>query len=144
MAGSRKSTTSADEPHALDRPDDELDDELDESQRSGGIPDIFRKMMAMGFSGLFTTEAAIRGALGDTVPRDWVDFVADQSERTRAEFAQRLAQEFGRVLQGVDLVELAEQLLEGRTIEVKAEFRLGPRDGDAKTNQTETQLRRKS
>ena len=48
------------------------------------------------------------------------------------------------MLKGVDLVELAEQLLEGRTIEVKAEFRLGPRDGDAKMNQTETQSRRKS
>ncbi len=100
----------------------------DDNDRTGGIPDIFRRMMAVGLSGLFTTEAAIRGALGDTVPREWVDFVSEQSERTRAEFSQRLAEEFGRVLAEVDLVELADQLLSGRTVEVKAEFRLGPRD----------------
>lgn len=107
-------------------PDIDEDDE-----RGGGLPDIFRRMMALGFSGLFTTEAAIRGALGDTVPREWVEFVSEQSERTRAEFTQRLAEEFGRVLDEVDLVELAEQLLAGRTLEVKAEFRLGPRDGES-------------
>jgi hypothetical protein len=107
--------------------DDLSADERDETAKAGVLPDLFRKMMAAGFSGLFTTEAAIRSALGDSVPREWVDFVAEQSERTRAEMAQRLAQEFGRVLERVDLVELAEQLLEGRTIEVKAELRLGPR-----------------
>lgn len=100
--------------------------ELDE--RPGGFPDLFRKMMTIGFSGLFTTEAAIRGALGDTVPREWVDFVTEQSERTRDEFMQRLAREFATALQGIDLVSLTEQLLDGRTVEVKAEFRLRPLD----------------
>ena len=133
MAGSKKSSRAASEEALIE---DDLDDEL-ESQRSG-IPDIFRKMMAMGFSGLFTTEAAVRGALGDSVPREWVDFVSQQSERTREEFAQRLAEELGRVLEDVDLAELVGQLLEGRTVEVKAEFRLAPRDGGTKMSQTET------
>ena len=100
----------------------------DLDERPGGIPDLFRRMMTIGFSGLFTTEAAIRGAFGDTVPREWVDFVAEQSERTRDEFMQRLAREFAAALQGIDLVSLTEQLLEGRTVEVKAEFRLRPLD----------------
>ncbi len=39
-----------------------------------------------------------------------------------------MAEEFAKVLANVDLGELAGQLLEGRTIEVKAEFKLGPRD----------------
>ena len=103
-------------------------EELDEASRTGAIPEMFRKMMGLGLSGFFTTEAAIRGALGDTVPREWVEFVAEQSERTREEFAKKMAEEFGKVLANVDLVEFAEQLLEGRTIEVKAEFKLGPRD----------------
>ena len=96
--------------------------------RAGVIPDLFRKMMTLGLSGLFSTEAALRGALGDSVPREWVDFVAEQSERTRAEFTQRLAEEFGRMLESVDVAELAEELLAGRSIEVKAEIRLGPRE----------------
>ena len=112
---------------ARDKQAPEEDLEADDD-RAGGVPDIFRKMMALGFSGLFTTEAAIRGALGDTVPREWVDFLGEQSERTRAEFTNRLAEEFGRVLEEVDLVQLAEQLLEGRTVEVKAQIRLLPDD----------------
>jgi hypothetical protein len=104
---------------------DELFD-VPEGER-GGMPDLLRRMMTAGFSGLFTTESAIRGALGDTVPREWVDFVASQSDRTRDEFLARLAQEFVRVLESVDVVQLAEQMLEGRTIEIKAELKLGPR-----------------
>ena len=103
-------------------------EELDEASRTGAIPDMFRKMMGLGLSGFFTTEAAIRGALGDSVPREWVEFVSEQSERTREEFARKMAEEFAKVLANVDLIELAEQLLEGRTIELKAEFKLGPRD----------------
>jgi hypothetical protein len=122
----RQRRTSSD-----DEADPGWDPEAEASEdRGGGIPDIFRKMVSLGFSGLFTTEAAIRGALGDTVPREWVDFVSEQSERAREDFAQRLAEEFGRVLAEVDVVEVAEQLLAGRTIEVKAEFKLGPREGD--------------
>jgi hypothetical protein len=109
--------------------DHEVEAEFGEAGR-GGIPDIFRRVMTLGLSGLFTTEAAIRGALGDSVPREWVDFVSEQSERTRADFTQRLAEEFGKILEDVDVLELAEQLLEGRTLEVKAEFKLGPRRTD--------------
>ncbi len=118
----------ADEPQQaagrglLDAPSDE---------RASGLPDLLRRLMTVGFTGLFTTEAAIRSALGDTVPQEWVDFIADQSERTRDEFISRLAQEFARVLESVDLVGLAEQMLEGRTLEVNAQFRLQPRDRES-------------
>ena len=113
------------------------DERLDppESERRGS-QDLLRRLMTVGLSGLFTTESAIRGALGDTVPREWVDFVSDQSDRTRDEFLARLAQEFVGVLENLDIVELAEQLLEGRTIEVKAEFKLGPRDKPATSRAT--------
>jgi hypothetical protein len=139
LAGPRKRQSQGDEPPTIVDEINDIDEDT-ESQTSG-LPDVFRKMMAMGLSGLFTTEAAVRGALGDSVPREWVDFVSEQSERTREEFAQRLAREFARILEGVDLVELADQLLEGRTIEVKAEFRLGPRDGNEKMGQTDSQPR---
>lgn len=92
------------------------------------MPDFLRRAMTIGLSSLFTTEEAFRKALGDTVPQDWVDFAALQSDRARAEFLDRLVTEFGRVLEGVDLIGLAEQIFEGRTIEVTAKIRLGRRD----------------
>lgn len=93
----------------------------------GVVPDLLRRVMTLGFSGLFTTESAIRGALGDTLPREWIEFFAQQSDRTREEFIARLTREFVRVLENVDVADLAEQLLTDRTIEVTAQFRLGPR-----------------
>lgn len=116
---------SADTPGFSARATRELFD-VPDSER-GSMPDFLRRLMTAGFSGLFTTESAIRGALGDTLPREWLEYLSEQSDRTRDEFVGRLAREFVRVLENVDVVNLAEQMLTGRTIEVSAQFRLGPR-----------------
>lgn len=75
------------------------------------------------------TEEALRKALGDSVPRDVLEFLLDQSQRMRAEFLDRISREFGRVLDRIDPVEVARRLLEGRTVEVSARFRLVPKRG---------------
>jgi hypothetical protein len=83
-------------------------------------------VLTVGFTGFFLTEEALRKALGDSVPRDVIEFVLDQSQRMRVEFLDRISREFGRVLERVDPVEVARRLLEGRTVEVSARFRLVP------------------
>ena len=93
-------------------------------------PDLLRRGLALGLSGLFLTEEAFRKAFGDTVPRDWMDFVTEQSARTRSEFLERLSAELGRVLESVDLVQLLDAVVTGRTIEVKAEIRIGEREAE--------------
>jgi hypothetical protein len=101
--------------------------------RSGGpdaggfFPDLLRRGLTLGFTGLFLTEEALRKALGDSVPRDVLEFMLDQSQRMRAEFLDRISREFARVLDRVDPVEVARRLLEGRTVEVSARFRLVPK-----------------
>lgn len=97
---------------------------------SGRIPELLRRGLTLGFSGLFMTEEAVRRAFGDTVPRDWVDFATEQSARTRSEFLERLSGEIARSLEAIDLVEVLDALLSGRTLEVKAEIRLRKRDPD--------------
>ncbi len=94
------------------------------------VPDLLRRMLGIGLSGFFLTEEAVRKALGDTVPKDWVDYVSETSERTRAEFVERLAREVGETLERVDLAALAEQLLASHSVEVKAEIRLVPHRGE--------------
>ncbi|MCZ6784232.1 MAG: hypothetical protein O7G30_13075 [Proteobacteria bacterium] len=96
--------------------------------RGPALPEFLRRAMALGLTGFFSTEEALRKALGDTLPQDWVDFATQQSDRARAEFIDRLSAEFGRILEEVDLVELAERLLDGRTIEISAQIRLGDRE----------------
>ncbi len=102
-----------------------------------GLPDLIRRAFSLGLSGFFLTEEALRKALGDKVPRDWVDFAVEQSDRTRAEFLERLAAEIARVFQESDLSALLEQLLEGRTVEVSAQIRLGPKEAGAEGRRTE-------
>jgi hypothetical protein len=92
----------------------------------GFFPDALRRMLTLGFTGFFMTEEALRKALGDSVPRDVIEFVLDQSQRMRGEFLDRVSRELGRVLERVDPVEVARRLLEGRTVEVSARFRLVP------------------
>jgi hypothetical protein len=89
-----------------------------------GIPELMRRAIAMGVSGFFFTEEAVRKALGDAMPKDLQDFAVDQSRRTRAEFLERLSYEIGRTLENVDLASVLAQLLEGRTLEVNARIRL--------------------
>ncbi len=108
--------------------------EEEEGEETGGFfPDLLRKGLTLGFTGLFMTEEAIRRALGDSVPRDVMEFLLEQSNRTRAEFLDRLSREFGRTLQALDPVEVARRLLDGRTIEVSARVRLVPEDKAGKT-----------
>ena len=92
----------------------------------GFLPDLLRRGLTLGFTGFFLTEEALRKALGDSVPRDVIEFLLDQSQRMRGEFLDRISREFGRVLERIDPVELARRLLEGRTVEVSARFRLVP------------------
>ena len=92
----------------------------------GFFPEALRRMLTVGFTGFFLTEEALRKALGDSVPRDVIEFLLDQSQRMRGEFLDRISREFGRVLERIDPVEVARRLLDGRTVEVSARFRLVP------------------
>jgi hypothetical protein len=113
------------------------EDATPRGEPGGRVPDLLRRVVGMGFSGLFLGEEVVRRALGETLPRDWVDFAAAQSERTRRELIDRVAGEIGRTLDGVNLQDLAERLLRGHAIEVTARVRFVPPEdaGEATTGQ---------
>jgi hypothetical protein len=98
--------------------------DTDAQESLGAIPELMRRAIALGLTGFFTTEEAVRRALGDTVPKDWVDYLSESSDRTRSEFLDRLSREIARTLKEVDLAAVLQQLLDGRTVKVNAEFRL--------------------
>ena len=113
----------------LEKPATPEDPDAQESLRA--IPELMRRAIALGLTGFFTTEEAVRRALGDTVPKDWTDYIAESSDRTRSEFLDRLSREIARNLKDVDIAALIQQLLEGRTLKVNAEFTLS---GDPATD----------
>ena len=104
--------------------------DADERPAPSGVEELIRRMAALGMSGFFTTESAIRRAFGDTVPQDWVDFATDQSDRTRSEVIDRMAEEVGKQLAETDLAELMSRFISGHTVEVTAKIKLTPNDDE--------------
>ena len=92
----------------------------------GNVQELLRRAMTLGFSGFFATEATIRSALGNTLPKEWVDFAGEQGERTRQDIIERMAREFGRVIENLDVADVLRTLLDGHELEVNARFRLVP------------------
>jgi len=133
MSAPRGKRTERREPpgEALDREDGrEAERAGARADAAGLVPDLLRRLLGLGFAGLFTTEEVLRKALGDNVPKEWIEFAAQQSERTRRELADRVAAEVGRTLDGVDIESLAERLLRGHTLEVSARVRFVARGED--------------
>ena len=118
------------------------DDAADTSGRFAAIPDLVRKAFTFGLSGFFLTEEALRKALGETIPKDWTDFAVDQSERARREFLERLSFEIAQSLDKVDVAAVLQQLLQGRTLEIRAEIRLGEKESGPGRHSVQTTLRR--
>src|SRR5690606_32266264 len=44
------------------------------AEPGGRVPDLLRRVVGLGFSGFFMTEEVVRRALGETLPREWVEF----------------------------------------------------------------------
>ena len=99
-----------------------------QDERAALLPELFRRAFTLGLSGIFTTEEAFRRALGDTVPRDWVDFAVDQSDRTRSDFTSKMAEEMARVIESMDLEAVLRSVLADHRVELKAEIQLLPRE----------------
>ena len=103
-----------------------------EKASRGPVPELLRRALTAGFSGFFLTGETLREALGDSVPQEWADFASEQSGRARSELFERMSAEMGRAIEGVDWAEVISTLLEGRTLEVSAQIRLGDRDGEGR------------
>jgi hypothetical protein len=99
-----------------------------QDERAALLPELVRRAFTLGLSGIFTTEEAFRRALGDTVPRDWVDFAVDQSDRTRSDFTSKMAEEMARVIESMDLEAVLRSVLADHRVELKAEIQLVPRE----------------
>jgi len=144
--GSKKRDTPESAPEAQAEPEASEPGEPSEPREPAGrlpvLPEIARRALSIGLSGFFLTEETIRKALGDSLPKDWLDFGIEQSERTRKEFLERLSFEIAQTLEKVDIAATLRELLEGRTLEVHAEIRLGDREGKPASQEFDVGIKR--
>ena len=85
-------------------------------RRTGPLESLFqeaiRRAFSAGLGGFFLTEEAIRQAVTDTVPQEWVDYLSRQGDEVRSELTERLTREFGHWLRTLDPVELLRGILD--------------------------------
>ena len=91
------------------------------------LQELIRRAATIGLGGFFLTEEAIRRAFSDVVPQDWVQFVARQSQATRAELIERMAVEFGSWLREMDPRTLASAVLENFSFSIRIEVSAQPK-----------------
>ena len=104
----------------------------DEPSRGTGtlerlLSELIRRSASLGFSGLLVTEEALRRALSDRVPGEWIEFVSRQGDELRRDMLDRLTKEFGQWLRTQEPAALVEQILERYEVSVQVELR--PVDG---------------
>ena len=92
--------------------------------------DFLRRAAALGFSSLFFTERAVRGAFSETVPQEWVDYASRQGDELRAELIRCLSLEFGQWLRTLDVPALLSEVLSEGDLSVRLELSSQPKRGE--------------
>lgn len=109
---------------------------------AGLVPDLLRRAIGLGVSGLFTTEEMVRKTFGESVPREWLEFAKAQTDRARSELTDRIADQIQRKLDGIGIEEVLQGLLRGHTIEVEAKIRFAPREAGDDTSRFDVRVAR--
>jgi hypothetical protein len=103
-----------------------------ERERSSLLPEFVRKMAVAGLGALFMTEEGLRGLAGQLkLPKEALQFILSQAEKTKDDIGRVVSEELRRFLQSDKLREEFLKLLTGMTVEIKAEVRL-VQDAEAK------------
>jgi len=109
------------------RADDLGDDEAAGKGLGGFVPDAVKRALLTGMGALFMTEEGIRNFVGEVkLPKDAVNFLLSQAEKTRGEVTRVITQEFRRFLESETLRRELLKIMSSMTLEVKASIKLKP------------------
>jgi hypothetical protein len=108
-----------------------------EPKVGGFVPEFVRKAAVAGLGALFLTEEGLRSLASQLkLPKEMLGYLASQAERTKDEVTRILGEEIRRFLQSEAVRAEWLRLLQGMTLEVKAELKLvpSPKDGPPKVS----------
>ena len=103
----------------------------------GFLPGLLRKTLLLGLGSVSMTEESVRRMLSDLrLPREearrLLDYLIDQSSKSKTDLLNLIGTEFKAFLKTLDLEEEVRRVLAGLTIQVKADIsfdRRAPEDG---------------
>lgn len=83
------------------------------------VPEVVKKALYMGVGAAFMTEEGIRKILGEIeIPRDAIQYMVNQSDRTKEQVFGVVQTEVRNFLDRLDLSGTAKQILDGMTLEL--------------------------
>jgi hypothetical protein len=89
---------------------------------------MVKSMIVLSLGGVFMAEETIRKVAGDLkLPRDTMNLVIHQADRSRKELIEAVAREVGRALRAMELEKLIGRLGREFEIEIDARLTLSPR-----------------
>ena len=105
------------------------------------VPDLIRRTFYAGIGAIFTSEEGIRRIANDfSLPKDVANYLVSQAQSTKNDLFRVFATEIRRFLEGLRINEELQRLLASMAVEVKAEVRFVPRDGET-VSQTKSKVR---
>ncbi len=132
------------DPNDPPSPDDPLIGDYSSSREGPTrfVPEFVKKVAVAGLGALFMTEEGLRSLAGQLkLPKEMLGVILSQAEKTKDDIGRVVSEELRRFLQSDKLREEFLKLLQGMTLEIKAEVRLLPRkdekkgDGDQEAEQ---------
>lgn len=117
----------------MDERYDELEDDSPGAERprdEGGfghrvIPDIVRRALMTGVGTVLLGQEGVRTAIGDMkLPKEAMDYLVAQADRTKREVISSLARELRGFLDGLELQEMIQSALVGTTVEIQTTVRI--------------------
>ena len=94
----------------------------------GRVPDMVKSMIVLSLGSVFMAEETIRKLAGDLkLPRDTMQLVVSQAERSRKDLIDAVAREVGRAIRAMELEKLIGRLGHEFEIEIDARLTLSPR-----------------
>lgn len=93
------------------------------------IPDIVRRALMTGVGTVLLGQEGVRTALGDMkLPKEAMDYLMSQADRTKREVINSLARELRQFLDSLELQELIQRSLVGTTFEIHTTIRVVKND----------------
>ena len=98
------------------------------------LPDIVKKAIFTGAGMIFLTEEGIRKLMAEfNLPREAVNYVVKQSEKSKKELFGIIQNEVRRFFSAIDFPTQVREILDGMTFEVKADITIRSGDGEIRT-----------
>lgn len=116
------------------------DFDFNDDSRTGGLPDLTRRLLSLGIGAFFLTEDTIRRTVGEAkLPRDVAQQVVNGAQRRKDELFSFVKREITSMITDIDFSSELREFLRHHTVRVSAEIEFLPHpkpDSAAETEAT--------